>query len=124
MMNDQPQQQPVPQPQPRKKRTTITCCDLVLPYGDMNQKCARGMVFPYNDGLIHSLPLRENHLKVMIDNIDERYKGIPVPVMTNEVGTPEDAVGTVIQWPRIAIVLSKEQQSKASSQQQIHTTSA
>ncbi|KAL7612365.1 hypothetical protein Lser_V15G09295 [Lactuca serriola] len=103
---------------------TITCCDLVLPYGDMNQKCARGMVFPYNDGLIHSLPLRENHLKVMIDNIDERYKGIPVPVMTNEVGTLEDAVGTVIQWPRIAIVLSKEQQSKASSQQQIQTTSA
>ncbi|XP_042755740.2 uncharacterized protein LOC111903276 [Lactuca sativa] len=103
---------------------TITCCDLVLPYGDMNQKCARGMVFPYNDGLIHSLPLRENHLKVMIDNIDERYKGIPVPVMTNEVGTLEDAVGTVIQWSRIAIVLSKEQQSKASSQQQIQTTSA
>nr|KAJ0223770.1 hypothetical protein LSAT_V11C200069380 [Lactuca sativa] len=103
---------------------TITCCDLVLPYGDMNQKCARGMVFPYNDGLIHSLPLRENHLKVMIDNIDERYKGIHVPVITNEVGTLEDAVGTVIQWPRITIVLSKEQQSKASSQKQIQTTSA
>ncbi|CAH1444016.1 unnamed protein product [Lactuca virosa] len=103
---------------------TITHCDLVLPYGDMNQKCARGMVFPYNDGLIHSLPLRENHLKVMIDNIDESYKGVPIPVMTNEVGILEDAVGTVIQWSRIAIVLSKEQQSKAPSQQQIHTTSA
>ncbi|CAH1413653.1 unnamed protein product [Lactuca virosa] len=90
---------------------TITHCDLVLPYGDMNQKCARGMIFPYNDGLIHSLPLRENHLKVMIDNIDERYKGVPVPVMTNEVGILEDAVGT-------------EQQSKAPSQQQIHTISA
>nr|KAJ0189162.1 hypothetical protein LSAT_V11C800443420 [Lactuca sativa] len=103
---------------------TIIHCDLVLPYGDMNQKCARGMVFPYNDGLIHSLPLRENHLKVMIDNIDERYKGIPIPVMTNEVGILEDAFGTVIQWPRIAIVLSKEQQSKAPSQQQIQTTGA
>ncbi|CAI9279335.1 unnamed protein product [Lactuca saligna] len=103
---------------------TITCCDLVLPYGAMNQKCARGIVFPYNDGLIHSLPLRENHLKVMVDNIDERYKGIPIPVMTNEVGTLEDVVGTVIQWTQIAIVLSREQQSKASSQQQIQTTSA
>ncbi|CAI9289874.1 unnamed protein product [Lactuca saligna] len=103
---------------------TITCCDLVLPYGDMNQKCARGMVFPYNDGFIHSLPLRENHLKVMIDNIDERYKAIPVLVMTNEVGTLEDVVGSVIQCQWIAIVLSKEQQSKASSQQQIQTTSA
>ncbi|CAI9270147.1 unnamed protein product [Lactuca saligna] len=41
-------------------------------------------------------------IKVMIDNIDERYKGIPVPVMTNEVGILEDAVGTVIQWPQIA----------------------
>nr|KAJ0199189.1 hypothetical protein LSAT_V11C600329920 [Lactuca sativa] len=69
------------------------------------------MVFPYNDGLIHSLPLRENHLKVMIDKIYERYKGIPVPVMTNKVGILEDAV-------RI------EQQSKAPSQKQILTTSA
>ncbi|CAI9266279.1 unnamed protein product [Lactuca saligna] len=56
----------------------ITHCDLVLPYGDMNQN---------NDGLIHSLPLRENQLKVMIDNIYEKYKGIHVPVMKNEVGT-------------------------------------
>lgn len=85
----------------------ITRCDLVLPYGEMNQKCARGMVFPYNDGLIHSCPLRENHLKVLVDDVEERFKAIPVPVMTDEVSILEKAIGTVIQWPRSAIVLGK-----------------
>ena len=84
-----------------------TRCDLVLPYGDMNQKCAKGLVFPYNDGLIHSLPLREKHLKVMIDDVNSKFKVIPVPVMTDEVSILENAIDTVIQWPRIAIVLRK-----------------
>nr|KAJ0195531.1 hypothetical protein LSAT_V11C700381010 [Lactuca sativa] len=94
---------------------TTTHYDLVLPYGDMSQKCARGMVFPYNDGLIRSLPLCENHLKVMIDSIDAIYKGIPVPVMTNEVGILKDAVGTVIQRSRITIVLSKTTSARPST---------
>ena len=85
----------------------VTKCDLVLPYGEMNQKCATGMVFPYNDGLIHSRPLHENHLKVMIQVVEERFKGLPVPVMTDEVNFLEKAIGTVIQWPKIAIVLPK-----------------
>ena len=84
-----------------------TKCDLVLPYGEMDQKCASGLVFPYNDGLIHSRALRKDHLKVMIDNVEENFKGLPIPVMTDEVSFLEKAIGTVIQWPRIAIKLAK-----------------
>ena len=81
-----------------------TPCELVLPYGELDQKCAKGLVFPYGNGLIHTLPLRENHLKVLIDDIDSRYENFPVPVMTKEVANLQGAVGTVIQWPRIAII--------------------
>nr|KAJ0204323.1 hypothetical protein LSAT_V11C500255050 [Lactuca sativa] len=96
-----------------------TPCELVLPYGELDQKCAKGLVFPYGNGLIHTLPLRENHLKVMIDDIDSRYENLPLRVMTKEVANLQGAVGTVIQWPRIAIILAKEQRAK----KQIPTTS-
>ncbi|XP_052622601.1 uncharacterized protein LOC128125881 [Lactuca sativa] len=96
-----------------------TPCELVLPYGELDQKCAKGLVFPYGNGLIHTLPLRENHLKVLIDDIDSRYENFPVPVMTKEVANLQGAVGTVIQWPRIAIIPANEQRAK----KQIPTTS-
>ncbi|CAH1436559.1 unnamed protein product [Lactuca virosa] len=95
-----------------------TPCELVLTYGELDQKCAKGLVFPYGNGLLHTLPLRENHLKVMIDDIDSRYENFPLPVMTKEVANLQGAVGTVIQWPRIAIILAKEQRAK----KQIPTT--
>ncbi|CAI9271355.1 unnamed protein product [Lactuca saligna] len=51
--------------------------ELVLSYGELYQKCVNGLVFPYGNGLIHTLPLRENHIKVMIDDIDNRYENFP-----------------------------------------------
>nr|KAJ0222087.1 hypothetical protein LSAT_V11C200066020 [Lactuca sativa] len=51
--------------------------ELVLSYGELYQKCVNGLVFPYGNGLIHTLPLRENHIKVMIDDIDSRYENFP-----------------------------------------------
>nr|KAJ0211205.1 hypothetical protein LSAT_V11C400196840 [Lactuca sativa] len=96
-----------------------TPCELVLPYGELDQKYAKGLVFPYRNELIHTLPLRENHLKVMKDDIDSRYENFPLPVLTKEVSNLQGAVGTVIQWPRIAIILAKEQKTK----KQIPTTS-
>ncbi|CAI9281793.1 unnamed protein product [Lactuca saligna] len=91
----------------------------MLPYGELDQKCAKGSVFPYGNGLIHRLPLRENHLKVMIDDIDSIYENFPLSVMTKEVANLQGAVCTVIQWPQIAIILAKEQRAK----KQIPTTS-
>lgn len=80
---------------------------MVFPYGDMSEKCAKGLVFPYGNGLIHSLPLRKNHLKVLIDEIDKNFENIPLPVKTMEVSKLQQAVGTTIQWPRDAIVVAK-----------------
>lgn len=73
----------------------------------MDQKCATGLVFPYGNGLIHSLPLSANHLKVMIDQINTKFQVFPVPVATDEVNDLQGAVGQIIQWPRNGIVLTK-----------------
>ncbi|KAI3768402.1 hypothetical protein L2E82_19060 [Cichorium intybus] len=89
-----------------------TPCELMLPYGAMDQKCATGLVFPYGNGLIHSLPLSENHLKVMIDQINTKFQVFPVPVATDEVNDLQGAVGQIIQWPRNGIVLTKAQRGK------------
>ncbi|CAH1443141.1 unnamed protein product [Lactuca virosa] len=58
-------------------------------------------------------------LEVLIDSIDCRYENFYVPVMTKEVANLQGAVGTIIPWPRIAIILVKEQRTK----KQIPTTS-
>lgn len=81
----------------------------MLPYGDLDQICATGMVLPYGNGLIHSVPLRKNHLKVLVHEIKKDFANfrLPVPITANEVINLEDAVDTSIQWPRVAIVLTK-----------------
>ena len=62
--------------------------ELVLPYGAMDHNCAIGMVFPYGNGL-HSLPLRENHMKVMIDKINTNLQSLRIP---DDVGNLHYAV--------------------------------
>ena len=84
-----------------------TQCKLVLPYGALDKNCASGVVFPYENGLIHSLPLRENHHKVLIEKINKDFQGLPIPVVTDEVSNLQNAVGQIIQWPRNAIILTQ-----------------
>lgn len=79
----------------------------MLPYGALDQDCATDLVFPYGDGLIHSLPLRENHMKVLIDQINKDFQSLPIPVVTDEVSNLQNAVGQIIQWPRNAIILTQ-----------------
>nr|KAJ0219417.1 hypothetical protein LSAT_V11C300151710 [Lactuca sativa] len=92
--------------------TNPTQCKLVLPYGALDQDCATDLVFPYGDGLIHSLPLRENHMKVLIDQINKDFQSLPIPVVTDEVSNLQNAVGQIIQWPRNAIILTQIQGRK------------
>lgn len=82
---------------------TPTACELMIPYGAMNQKCAKGMVFPYGNGQIHSVPLNANHLKVSIDKIYDQYDCIPLPVSTEEASKLYEALHGIVQWPRNAI---------------------
>ncbi|CAI9264530.1 unnamed protein product [Lactuca saligna] len=92
--------------------TNPTQCKLVLPYGALDQNCASGLVFPYGNGLIHSLPLRENYLKVLIDKINKDFQGLSIPVVTDEASNLQSAVGQIIQWPRNAIILTEIQGRK------------
>ncbi|CAI9276367.1 unnamed protein product [Lactuca saligna] len=92
--------------------TNPTQCKLVLPYGALDQNCASGLVFPYGNGLIHSLPMPENHLKVLIDKINKDFQGLPIPVVTDEASNLQSVVGQIIQWPRNAIILTEIQGRK------------
>nr|KAJ0214647.1 hypothetical protein LSAT_V11C400186960 [Lactuca sativa] len=99
---------------------TPTACELMIPYGAMNQKCAKGMVFPYGNGQIHSVPLNANHLKVSIDKIYDQYDCIPLPVSTEEASKLYDVLHGIVQWPRnaikiIQIKLNVEQDKRCSS---------
>ncbi|CAI9298761.1 unnamed protein product [Lactuca saligna] len=76
---------------------TPTACELVIPYDTMNQKCAKGMVFPYGNGQIHSVPLNANHLKVSLDKIYDQYDCIPLPVSTEEaIIYPNQGTGYIL----------------------------
>nr|KAJ0196343.1 hypothetical protein LSAT_V11C700378130 [Lactuca sativa] len=76
---------------------------LVIPYGVKNQKCAKGMVFPYGNGQIYSVPLNANHLRVSIDKIYNQYDYIPPSVSIEEASKLYEVLHGIVQWPRNAI---------------------
>ncbi|CAH1430847.1 unnamed protein product [Lactuca virosa] len=87
---------------------TPTACELVIPYDAMNQKCVKGMVFPYGNGQIHPVPLNANHLRVSIDKICDQYDCIPLPVSTEEACKLCEALHGIVQWPRNAIKIIQQ----------------
>ncbi|CAI9296522.1 unnamed protein product [Lactuca saligna] len=87
---------------------TPTACELVIPYDAMNQKYAKGMVFPYGNGKIHPVPLNANHFRVSIDKIYDQYDCIPLPVSTEEVSKLCEALHGIVQWPRNAIKIIQQ----------------
>nr|KAJ0190258.1 hypothetical protein LSAT_V11C800448240 [Lactuca sativa] len=87
--------------------TNPTQCKLVLPYGALDQNCISELVFPYGNGLIHSLPLRENHLKVLIDKVNKDFQGLPILVVIDEASNLQSVVSQIIQWPRNAIIVTE-----------------
>ncbi|CAI9284343.1 unnamed protein product [Lactuca saligna] len=96
---------------------TPTACELVIPYETMNQKCAKGMVFPYGNGQIHSVPLNANHFRVSIDKIYDQYDCIPLPVSTEEASKLCEALHGIVQWPRNAIKIIHSSQFKPNVEQ-------
>ncbi|KAL7586234.1 hypothetical protein Lser_V15G40778 [Lactuca serriola] len=46
-----------------------TDCELMLPYGTVCPSLAKGTVFHFRDGVIHSVPLEAGHLRVSVDII-------------------------------------------------------
>ncbi|KAL4585211.1 hypothetical protein LXL04_009827 [Taraxacum kok-saghyz] len=89
--------------------TDATDCELMLPYGTARPALAKGTVFPFADGLIHSVPLEADHLKVSIDLIYGNHQSFILPVSpVEEVHSLGDALHSFIQWPRDSIKLIKK----------------
>lgn len=59
-------------------------CELLRPSETEHQAIAAGKVHPSENGVIHGIPLRENHLKVYVRKVYESYKLFPHPVPTEE----------------------------------------
>lgn len=81
-----------------------TSCILI--HGQKRIKCARGVVHPKGDGVVHSVPLLKGHVKVQVDKVEQKYYDFHLPVPTSELQTLQDAINSFIQWPRRALVLS------------------
>ncbi|KAL4580605.1 hypothetical protein LXL04_016805 [Taraxacum kok-saghyz] len=89
--------------------TDATDCELMLPYGTVRTALAKGTVFPFADGLIHSVPLEAGHLKVSVDLIYGNHQSFILPVSpVEEVHSLGDALHSFIQWPRDSIRLIKK----------------
>ncbi|KAL4592062.1 hypothetical protein LXL04_005042 [Taraxacum kok-saghyz] len=86
--------------------TDATDCELMLPYGTVRTTLAKGTVFPFADGLIHSVPLEAGHLKVSVDLIYRNHQSFILPVSpVEEVHSLGDTLHSFIQWPRDSIRL-------------------
>lgn len=54
---------------------------------------------------VHGLPLKPEHARVSVDGIIKGDALVPVPV-AGEIETVQQAVGSLIAWPRDLIIYS------------------
>ncbi|XP_052624656.1 uncharacterized protein LOC111917613 isoform X2 [Lactuca sativa] len=91
------------------KITEATDCELMLPYGTVRPSLAKGTVFPFGDGVIHSVPLEAGHLRVSVDIIYGDHHSFLLPISPIEgVYNLGQALHSFIQWPRDSITLIKK----------------
>ncbi|KAL4575120.1 hypothetical protein LXL04_021961 [Taraxacum kok-saghyz] len=57
--------------------TVATECELLLPYGMVQRKCAKGQVFPCGNGILHTFPMQKDHVRVSVDKIYNGYDSLP-----------------------------------------------
>lgn len=80
----------------------------MLPYGTVRPSLAKGTVFPFGDGVIHSVPLEAGHLRVSVDIIYGDHHSFLLPISPIEgVYNLGQALHSFIQWPRDSITLIK-----------------
>nr|KAJ0217768.1 hypothetical protein LSAT_V11C300111590 [Lactuca sativa] len=81
----------------------------MLPYGTVRPSLAKGTVFPFGDGVIHSVPLEAGHLRVSVDIIYGDHHSFLLPISPIEgVYNLGQALHSFIQWPRDSITLIKK----------------
>ncbi|CAI9302872.1 unnamed protein product [Lactuca saligna] len=96
------------------KISVPTECELLLPYGMVQRRCAKGRVHPFGNGIVHSTPLQKDHVKVSVDIIYGDYHSLHIPVPTSDADNLGEALYSFIQWPRHAILLTKTSHSSPS----------
>ncbi|CAH1426432.1 unnamed protein product [Lactuca virosa] len=96
------------------KISVPTECELLLPYGMVQRRCAKGRVHPFGNGIVHSTPLQKDHVKVSVDIIYGDYHSLHIPVPTSDADNLGEALYSFIQWPRHAILLTKTSYSPPS----------
>nr|GEV56040.1 ulp1 protease family, C-terminal catalytic domain-containing protein [Tanacetum cinerariifolium] len=60
-------------------------CDLLWPYPGFDFRVAIGKVYPTKDAMLHGSRMSEGYIKVQVDMVEDAYKAIPVPKMTEKV---------------------------------------
>ena len=82
-------------------------CELLAVDGNYKFPCAKAMVHSIGSGVCHSVPVKENHVKVLVDQVKSYFANYPLPVPNEEMRELGEARNSFIQWPRNAIVLTE-----------------
>ena len=65
--------------------------------GSYKFPCAKGMVHSVGSGLCHSVPAKENYVKVLVDQVKSYFAKYPFPVPNDEMGELGEARNSFIQ---------------------------
>ncbi|KAF5776698.1 putative Ulp1 protease family catalytic domain, papain-like cysteine peptidase superfamily [Helianthus annuus] len=89
---------------------SISTCDLLWPFDDSfpNMILGHGQVYPTSDRILDKRPIHDDYVKVRVDDVNQDFKGYPVPPHTMIEDDVIDMGSThrkFIQWPRKAIKL-------------------
>ncbi|KAJ9536558.1 hypothetical protein OSB04_un000257 [Centaurea solstitialis] len=87
-------------------------CRLIVVDGDNKVPCAKGMVHSIGEGLCHCIPVKADYVKVHVDQVVTDFEMYPLPVPNEEMTKLGQARTTFIQWPRDAIVFTKNTRKK------------
>ncbi|KAJ0692817.1 putative papain-like cysteine peptidase superfamily [Helianthus annuus] len=92
------------------KIKSISTCDLLWPFDDSfpDMILGHGQVYPTSVRILDKRPIHDDYVQVHVDDVNQEYKGYPVPPHTmieNEVINMGSTHRKFIQWPRKAIKL-------------------
>ncbi|GJW68114.1 hypothetical protein Tco_0122538 [Tanacetum coccineum] len=79
---------------------TPTPCDLLVPYGDIEETMAKAMLCPRLDGMLDGIQMRPGYSNVRVDTVKEAYTNNHVVVPTDDVSRLSESFGHFIQWPQ------------------------
>nr|GEY61343.1 hypothetical protein [Tanacetum cinerariifolium] len=64
---------------------TPTPCNLLVPYGDIEETMAKAMLYPRFDGMLNGIQIRQGYSKVHVDIVEDAYANNCVMVPTDDL---------------------------------------